>query len=718
MPVTNAVNESTRSLIKRSLRVTLLTVLIAITTLTAAVIGLVSYLNARDTATDLTKQTLRETSKRIEYQVDDLVGIARRQVSLNEQLLANGFLETDSSTKLIVYWEQVLDSYHSLNALYLTRANDGTTILIFKKPGVGMRVQLLLPSSDNRFNLYEATVEEAKRGEKGELLREGSAEDLDPRAEQWFTQARQANKAVWIDTGLNIDNKRNRFMASATHACPILGPKNREFVLGLDFYLFSLCDYLHSVRVGENGLAFIVERQRNGQRRVIAHPQHDVVIPPGQNQLVPIEKLSDSRIRAFLAGVPDTKDDSREFLRFEDKDVRYLGVYHSLEDPQGTAPDWFIGLILPEKDVLARAESNRRHSILIGGLVVLFAIVLSLIVARLVSRPVEQMARDVAAVARLNFDVHPYPPSIILEVHQLQQALESMKTSLRSFRKYVPADLVAMLMSSGQEAELGGERRPLTIYFSDIANFTSISESMDPEKLVDHLGEYLQVLSDQIQATGGTVDKYIGDAIMAFWGAPVKMAGHALAACTAALRNQKTLLEMRERWTGEGKHPFQARIGINTGEVVVGNIGAANRLNYTVIGDAVNLASRLEGLNKYYETQILISEATYQEAKAGIVARPLDWVSVKGKNTAVLVYELLGLKGETPPEQEEMAEKFAAALNAYRRREWTEALRGFEDLLRRWPTDAPSREMKRRCEGYREQAPPADWDGVHHMESK
>jgi adenylate cyclase len=241
---------------------------------------------------------------------------------------------------------------------------------------------------------------------------------------------------------------------------------------------------------------------------------------------------------------------------------------------------------------------------------------------------------------------------------------------------------------------------------------------MDPEKLVDHLGEYLQVLSDQILTTGGTVDKYVGDAIMAFWGAPVEMPNHALAACTAAVRNQKVLLELRERWTREGKPPFHARIGINTGEVVVGNVGTAKRLNYTVIGDEVNLASRLEGSNKYYGTQILISEATYEEAKTGIVARPLDWVAVKGKSTAVLVYELLGLKGETSTEQEEMVEKFAQALHAYHRQEWTEALRGFEALLERWPEDAPAREMKRRCEAFREQAPGADWDGVHHLESK
>src|SRR5262249_36317373 len=142
-------------------------------------------------------------------------------------------------------------------------------------------------------------------------------------------------------------------------------------------------------------------------------------------------------------------------------------------------------------------------------------------------------------------------------------------------------------------------------------------------------GDYLQTLSEQILASGGTVDKYIGDAIMAFWGAPVDLPRHALAACTAAVRNQQALAVLRGRWLSEGKPPFHMRIGIHTGDVVVGNIGSARRLNYTVIGDAVNLASRLEGLNKYYGTQTLISDATHDEVKFNVVARPLDWVSVK-----------------------------------------------------------------------------------------
>src|SRR5437764_4412312 len=176
---------------------------------------------------------------------------------------------------------------------------------------------------------------------------------------------------------------------------------------------------------------------------------------------------------------------------------------------------------------------------------------------------------------------------------------------------------------------------------------------------------------------------------MAFWGAPIDHPQAALAACTTALRNQVALKELRHHWEGEGKPQLFARIGIHLGEVVVGNIGSAARLNYTVIGDAVNLASRLEGLNKYYSTEVLIAEATYEEARDGIVARPIDWVSVKGRTEGVLVYELMALKGEVGLGIEEFADLFGRALGAYRRQDWEEALELFGAALKQRSDDAP-----------------------------
>jgi adenylate cyclase len=273
-------------------------------------------------------------------------------------------------------------------------------------------------------------------------------------------------------------------------------------------------------------------------------------------------------------------------------------------------------------------------------------------------------------------------------------------------------------MSSGQEAALGGEKRRATIYFCDLADFTSVSEGLTPEELVQHLADYFGAFSDEILASGGTVDKYIGDAIMAFWGAPAPTDDHAAAACVTALRNQTALRSLRERWRAEGKPPLSARIGLHTGEVVVGNIGSAARLNYTVMGDAVNLASRLEGLNKHYGTEVLVSEQTYREAQAVVRARPVDWVAVKGKAEVVQVYELLGLVDEPLKDADELAALAVQALALYRGRNWEGAIRLFEQILHLRPGDGPARLLLTRCRAYRDRPPGEEWDGVHRMEGK
>jgi adenylate cyclase len=303
-------------------------------------------------------------------------------------------------------------------------------------------------------------------------------------------------------------------------------------------------------------------------------------------------------------------------------------------------------------------------------------------------------------------------------VDRLGGAVENMKAGLRSYQKYVPADLVRTLFASGREAELGGERRTLTISFTDLADFTSASEKLAPEDLVAQLGDYLGSLSEGIAQTGGTVDKYIGDAIMAFWGAPTPHPQHALAACTAALENLARLGRLHEKWQNEGRPLFRARTGVCTGAVIVGNIGSRSRLNYTVIGDAVNLASRLEGLNKVYGTTVLLGESTFHEAGEAVVARPVDWVSVKGKAQAGLVYELLGLAGQVPDDVLRLVARYAEGLDRYRGRDWAGAVAAFEACLVLRPDDAPSRLMLDRTRSYQANPPGPDWDGVHHMTTK
>src|SRR5262249_33149085 len=250
-------------------------------------------------------------------------------------------------------------------------------------------------------------------------------------------------------------------------------------------------------------------------------------------------------------------------------------------------PRWLICTVLPDADVMDRVQRNSRHTLMLGLVILVAAIAISFFGSSQVARPLERLEKEADAIGRLQLEPRLVASSLVREVDRLARAFEKMKTGLRSFQKYVPSDLVRLLLASNQEAGLGGERRNVTIFFCDIVDFTATAERLPPEELVEHLRVYLSALSEEILKTGGTVDKYIGDAIMAFWGAPVPDPKHALAACTAAIRCQDRLRQLRPLWQAEGKPPFFTRIGVNTGEAVIGNIGSEARLNYTVIGDAV-----------------------------------------------------------------------------------------------------------------------------------
>jgi adenylate cyclase len=283
----------------------------------------------------------------------------------------------------------------------------------------------------------------------------------------------------------------------------------------------------------------------------------------------------------------------------------------------------------------------------------------------------------------------------------------------------VPADLVRQILASGGEAELGGQKADLTIFFTDIADFTTISERLEPEALVEQLGEYFEAMSTALRRQPpGTLDKFIGDSIMAFWGAPASNPDHAVAACHAALACQEALKQLHEKWAREGKPLFYQRIGINTGEVIVGNMGSASRLNYTVVGDTVNTASRFEGLNKLYGTRIIIGESTRQRVDEHFVVRPLDLVSVKGSTKGIRIYELMAEAAGADARTLAIAGLAVEALEMYLGHRWEDAERLYGRILELNPDDVPARILRERCRRMRENPPPPDWNGVHRIETK
>ncbi|MBI3006370.1 MAG: adenylate/guanylate cyclase domain-containing protein [Ignavibacteriales bacterium] len=305
-------------------------------------------------------------------------------------------------------------------------------------------------------------------------------------------------------------------------------------------------------------------------------------------------------------------------------------------------------------------------------------------------------------------------------VYQYLQEREQKALIKNVFGHYLSPAVVNILASDPSKARLGGDRRELTVFFSDIANFTTVSESFkQPEGLVDLLNEYLSEMTSIVLKTDGTLDKYVGDAIIAFWGAPLPQKDHAYRGCVAALEMQKKLSELRPKWKKEGKPELSCRCGVNTGNVIVGNIGGKDRFDYTVIGDSVNLASRMEGANKQYHSSIMISESTYGQVKDKVIVRELDLLQVKGKTEPVKVFELLGTSGMKLNEGEKQSlELYHEGLKLYRKRTWDEAIAYFNQAHQLDPKCHVAQIYAERAGLYQLNPPPEEWNGVFVMTTK
>lgn len=287
-----------------------------------------------------------------------------------------------------------------------------------------------------------------------------------------------------------------------------------------------------------------------------------------------------------------------------------------------------------------------------------------------------------------------------------------------AFGRYLSPEVVNALVKDPSKMQLGGDSRVMTAFFSDVAGFSTISEGLTPPGLVALLNEYLTAMCNIIIKHGGTIDKFEGDAIIAFWGAPLKQEDHALRGCLATIDMQNKLIEMRAQWAKEKRPEMLVRIGLNTGQMVVGNMGSAQRMDYTMMGDAVNLAARLEGANKFYNTHTMISKATYDMVKDDVEVRELDTIRVVGKNEPITVYELLQRKGELAEDMIEMVAHYNKALVSYKQRNFSEAKALFNKVLAIAPEDGPSKGYMNRCDDYLITPPADDWDGVYTLTSK
>lgn len=390
-------------------------------------------------------------------------------------------------------------------------------------------------------------------------------------------------------------------------------------------------------------------------------------------------------------------------------DEAWLMTFRGLEGTQ----DWVVGIVVPESYYLGDVIASRNHVLLVCLVIIAVIMLCGALTLRQVRDSLGLIVSQAARMARFDFSKGG-ERTRLRDVQSVLESLEGAKTALRAMGKYVPVDLVAQLYRRSQEPVLGGEMMDVTLLFTDLKDFTPLAEKLPPATLAPVLGLYFARMAAAIHEEKGTIVQYVGDAIMAMWNAPEPCGRHAERACRAVLActRAETALYGSEEW--KPMPAWVTRFGVHRDTVMVGHFGAPDRLSYTALGDGVNLASRLEGLNKLYGTRVLVSETVYEQASHRFVFRRIDRVAVKGKTRGIEVYELLGTVEEAPAHLD-VARVYERALDAYRERRFTEAL----ELLRgQVEKDPPSQVLAARCARMLEAPPPADWDGVFVAMSK
>jgi adenylate cyclase len=516
----------------------------------------------------------------------------------------------------------------------------------------------------------------------------------------WYQQAITADAPAWFIVSDHPIAKR----AAAAFSGPIDVYHKRQGVLATMIELDRLSRFLGSLQVARTGAAFIL----GSDGHIIAGP----------------DKIADEIHDADLSGHPllgvarqlgERLMNRSEAVSAEGARSRIVdrGIsYNATMTPLGFQ-GWQVAVIIPEAEFLAEIErTTRQLAFTLLALVVVAGAVSVLIAQRLLAAPLRAVVDNLRFVDDFELNRVTRRRSWLVEFDTLSTALVHMAAGLSAFAKYIPTDLVRTLVTEGVAAEPGGAMRPLTILFADLAGFTGLSERLGKD-IVPVISAYLDLASQAVEAEGGTIDKFIGDAVMAFWGAPRQRGDHAIAGCRAALNICRALAEAGPR--DEAGRPLAERIGLNSGIALVGNIGSATHLNYTAIGDVVNVASRLESANKLYGTSIILGEDVRNAAGTDIVVRELDRIAVYGRAGGIAIFELVGLTEEGQPSWIGLYE---AGLALYRARQWRQAESKFEEALAARGDDPPSRRMISLCQALCKHPPDEGWQPVTIMESK
>jgi len=533
----------------------------------------------------------------------------------------------------------------------------------------------------------------SKDGKETPLNRPRS-KDFDPRERGWFKSAVASDTTAWSEPYVFVDGAKGITASRAWKPTDSGAPVG---VFTVDFDLKDLEALLNNVASKMQAFSIIMA------------PDGDLICSSAHPDATALA----TALGAWIKSDPDFKstkiseDGVSHLVTIKVGGIDYITALQHVEAPSGLT--CVVAAMVPEKFIFSRIRRMANQMEIIGAVGMAMAVLLGWFLAYRVSQPLQALGDDLAKVGKFHLLSEKTSPSAVEEVNQLRDAADRMKSGLRSFVRYVPDDLVRQLLSSGKEAVLGGEVRRLTVFLFDIEGFTSHSERVSPAVLVHELADYFEILSRRLRQHSGTIDKFIGDGLLGFFNAPERVPNHENQACRATLIGLQEV-DLRHRDTS--KIPFRTRVGLHCGDVLVGNIGTPERFAYTVLGDVVNVASRLESLNKIYGTQIIASGEIWANAGNDFEWRQLDRVAVAGRQGGMDIYELLGLKGGVDEDRLHNRKLYEEALGLYFARSFWDARRIFAQITEACPGDKAACLMMTRCDHMVSHEPAEDWNGI------
>lgn len=679
-----------RNIFRNNLRLkpSILTSFIVLTVPVFFTIIAVTYLSndsiARTNARELVERFRAEAIDDIQNDFNPIKSLVRSAASVGDQ--DPGFYSDSRCFKyfysILLHSPKIVSVYVGLNdgSFRQTRRVDAGVKIQDKLPPDGARYAFrwIVPQAGSPTLDHYLFVDEKQK----ELGGSEAPTSYDPRRRLWYRSAEQAGATTVSDP----DVFATLGLIGFTIAAPFYSGGTLLGVAAIDITLDGLGSYLSERKVSPGTLSYILDHQG----RVIAASDlsKTYVSDQGRLELRHITSLENDLPAIAFSARPRN---SEAMFSFSREGKEYVASLTNLAPEFGKR--WQLFIITPLSDFTATFQRNNDRLVIFGLAAVVLQIVIIYFLASVISAPLERLAFKVGKIQELGTEQLPSISSPVREISVLSKAIDTLDAAVKSFSAFVPVGLVTQLLQSEQKLELGGHSRFLTIFFSDLEAFSTLSEEVPSQELLLRVSAYLELVTKTVNQEHGTIDKFVGDGVMAFWGAPALLEDHAWRACVAALRIQRGMDALNERWQAEGLKPLNIRIGIHSDAVLVGNIGSKERMSYTVLGDGVNVAARLEGINKEFHTRICISHSVFKEAGERLCVRPIDDVTVKGRRAKIPIYELVGVYGADDPGLEpdpaalKLCNMTRSAYDALIKEDYVLASRRYREILDEFPDD-------------------------------